>query len=42
VESAADLVRVRKMSVGKMKESPEYLTVLIQVYTYQPIPPGGR
>lgn len=42
VESGTDLVRVRKMSVGKMKESPEYLTVLIQVYTYQPIPPGSR
>jgi general secretion pathway protein M len=42
VESPTDLVRVRKMSVAKMKESPEYLTVLIQVYTYQPIPPGGR
>jgi general secretion pathway protein M len=42
VESREDLVRIRKMSVGKMKESPEYLTVLIQVFTYQPIPPGSR
>ncbi len=42
VESPEDLVRIRKMSVGKMKESPEYLGVLIQVFTYQPIPPGSR
>jgi general secretion pathway protein M len=42
VESREDLVRIRKMSVGKMKESPEYLGVLIQVFTYQPIPPGSR
>jgi len=42
VESRADLVRIRKMSAGRMKESPEYLTVLIQVFTYQPLPPGSR
>lgn len=42
VESREDLVRIRKMSVGKMKESPEYLSVLIQVFTYQPMPPGSR
>jgi general secretion pathway protein M len=41
VESREELVRVRKMSLGKMKESPEYLSVLIQVYTYQPVG-GGR
>jgi len=41
-ESREDLVRIRKMSVGKMKESPEYLSVLIQVYTYQPTTPGSR
>jgi general secretion pathway protein M len=42
VESREDLVRIRKMSVGKMKESPEYMSVLIQVFTYQPMPPGSR
>jgi len=42
VESREDLVRIRKMSAGKMKESPEYLSVLIQVFTYQPLPPGSR
>lgn len=42
VESREDLVRIRKMSAGKMKESPEYLAVLIQVFTYQPLPPGSR
>jgi hypothetical protein len=42
VESREDLVRIRKMSVGKMKESPEYLSVLIQVFTYQSMSPGGR
>jgi general secretion pathway protein M len=42
VESSEDLVRIRKMSVGKMKESAEYLSVSIQVFTYQPMPPGSR
>ena len=42
VESREELVRIRKMSIGKMKESPEYLSVSIQVYTYQPLAPGGR
>ena len=42
VESREDLIRVRKISVGKMKESPEYLSALIQIFTYQPIPPGSR
>jgi len=41
VESKEDLVRIRKMSVMKMKESPEYLSVLLQVFTYQTLPPGG-
>jgi general secretion pathway protein M len=42
VESREDLVRIRKMSVGKMKESPEYLSALIQVVTYQSMPPGNQ
>ena len=41
VESREELVRIRKMSVAKMKESPEYLSVLLQVFTYQALPPGG-
>jgi general secretion pathway protein M len=41
VESREELVRIRKMSVVKMKESPEYLSVLLQVFTYQALPPGG-
>ncbi len=42
VESREEMVRIRKMSIGKMKESPEYLSALIQVFTYQPLPPGSR
>jgi hypothetical protein len=42
VESREEMVRVRKMSIEKMKESPEYLSVLIQVFTYQPLPQGSR
>ena len=42
VESRDDLVRIRKMTVGKMKESPEYLTAVFQVFTYQSLPPGSR
>jgi general secretion pathway protein M len=42
VESLEELIRIRKISIGKMKESPEYLSALIQIFTYQPLPPGGR
>jgi hypothetical protein len=42
VESPRDLIRVRKLSVGKMKESPEYINAQIQVFTYQTAPAGGR
>lgn len=36
VESPKDLVRIGKMSISKMKESPEYLTATMQVVTYLP------
>lgn len=42
VESPEEMVRIRKASIYKMKESPEYLSVLIQVFTYQTLSPGGR
>lgn len=42
VESPEEMVRIRRASVVKMKESPEYLTVLVQVSAYQPSPAGSR
>jgi len=42
VESPEEMVRVRKASIQKMKESPEYVTVLIHVFTYQALPAGSR
>ena len=42
VESREDLVRIRKMSVEKMKENPEYLNVLIRLFSYQLPSPGSR
>ncbi|MCL5808150.1 MAG: hypothetical protein M1418_06340 [Deltaproteobacteria bacterium] len=42
VESPEEMIRVRRISVVKMKESPEYLSALIQVSTYQPLPSGSR
>jgi general secretion pathway protein M len=42
VESPEEMVRIRRASILKMKESPEYLSVLIQVFTYQPLPTGSR
>ncbi len=42
VESPEEMIRVRRISVVKMKESPEYLSALIQVFTYQPLSSGGR
>ena len=42
VESPEEMIRVRRISVVKMKESPEYLSALIQVFTYQPLSSGSR
>jgi general secretion pathway protein M len=42
VESPEEMIRVRRISVLKMKESPEYLSALIQVFTYQPLSSGSR
>jgi general secretion pathway protein M len=41
-ESPEEMIRVRRLSLVKMKESPEYLSALIQVFTYQPLSPGSR
>lgn len=38
-ESPRDAVRVRKLSVRKSAESPEYLTVTVQLATYQAAAP---
>jgi hypothetical protein len=35
------MIRIRKVSIVKMKESPEYISALIQVFTYQPLAPAG-
>jgi general secretion pathway protein M len=42
VESPAEMIRIRRASILKMKESPEYLSVLIHVFTYQPLSPGSH
>jgi general secretion pathway protein M len=42
VESPQDLVRIKKITVAKMKESPEYLTMTMQASTYLPAKPGSR
>ncbi len=42
VESPEEMIRIRRISIVKMKESPEYLSALIQVFTYQPLSPGSR
>lgn len=39
-ESAADLVRVKRITISKMKESPEYLTAQIQLASFSY--PSGR
>lgn len=35
-ESPADLVRIKKISINKMKENPEYLSVQLQISSIQP------
>jgi general secretion pathway protein M len=42
VESPKDFIKIRKISINKMRESPEYLTATLQVLTYQPFRPGSR
>lgn len=43
VESPEQMVRIRRITVGKMKETPEYLVADIQVYAYQkPAEAGAR
>jgi len=42
VESPEQMVRIRKMSIGKMKETPEYLIADIQVFAYQKPTLEGR
>lgn len=42
VESPEEMIRVRRISVTKMKENPEYLSALVQVFTYQPLSSGSR
>lgn len=41
-EAPKDFIRVSKISINKMKESPEYLTATIQVTTFQPSKTGTR
>jgi hypothetical protein len=41
-ESPEEMIRVRRISLVKMKESPEYLSALIQMFTYQPLSPRSR
>src|SRR5271157_5175005 len=36
-ESPADLVRIKKMNINKMKESPEYLSAQLQISSFQPL-----
>lgn len=36
-ESPADLVRIKKISITKMKESPEYLSAQLQISSFQPL-----
>lgn len=42
VESPADLVRIKKITVSKMKESPEYLSAQLQVSSLQPLNPQQK
>ena len=43
-ESPADLVRIKKITITKMKESPEYLSAQLQISSLQPLTqqPRGR
>ncbi len=36
-ESPADLVRIKKITINKTKESPEYLSAQLQISSFQPL-----
>jgi general secretion pathway protein M len=42
VDSQTDLIRIKKISIQKMKDTPEYLTAFLQVVTYQNLRDAGR
>ena len=42
VESPKDLIKISKISINKMRESPEYLTATLQVRTNKPFRPESR
>jgi len=44
VESPAEMVRIKKITVSKMKESPEYLSAGLLIASYMPVssPTGGQ
>lgn len=37
IESPKELIKIKKISIQKMKDTPEYLSASIQVITYQPL-----
>jgi hypothetical protein len=41
-ESPEEMIRIRRISIARMKERPEYLSALIQISTYQALSPGSR
>ena len=38
-ESSADLVRIKKITINKMKENPEYLSAQLQISSFQTLNP---
>lgn len=42
VESPADLVRIKKITINKMKESPEYLSAQLQISSFQTLNQSQR
>ena len=42
VESPVDLVRIKKITINKMKESPEYLSAQLQISSFQTLNQSQR
>jgi hypothetical protein len=42
VELPEEMIRIRRASIVKMKESPEYLSASVQVFTYQALSARSR
>jgi type II secretory pathway component PulM len=40
IESTAEMIKIKRITINKMKESPEYISVQLLISTYAPLAPS--